>query len=251
MREQDITRVIVEEHTSRFLESLDSDVIIVGAGPAGLSCAYYVGTAGLQATVLEREPSIGGGVWGGGTGYNIAVFRDAEILDELGVRHGVRRDLLTVSAIELAAALTYRAEQAGARIFNLTDVEDIVVRERAVCGAVVNSTAIRVARLRTAPVCIGARKVVDATGRGAELVNMLRQKLPDFYPGGIGEGFMNVEEAERLVVEKTGEVYPGLLVAGRSVCAVHGLPLMGAIFDGLLNSGRKAAEMVRSELTPQ
>jgi len=36
------------------------DVIIVGAGPAGLSCAYYLAVAGYPATIFEALPKPGG-----------------------------------------------------------------------------------------------------------------------------------------------------------------------------------------------
>ena len=40
----------------------NSDVIIVGAGPAGLACAASMGALGLNATVLEKENTVGS-VW--------------------------------------------------------------------------------------------------------------------------------------------------------------------------------------------
>ncbi len=59
---------------------------------------------------------------------------------------------------------------------------------------------------------------------------------------------MNVEKSEAGVVEKTGEVYPGLYVAGMSVCDAFNLPRMGPIFGGMLKSGRKAAGLIKSKL---
>jgi protoporphyrinogen oxidase len=37
-----------------------SDVVILGAGPAGLGAAYRLARAGREVTVLEREPRVGG-----------------------------------------------------------------------------------------------------------------------------------------------------------------------------------------------
>ncbi|MDD5171919.1 MAG: NAD(P)/FAD-dependent oxidoreductase, partial [Candidatus ainarchaeum sp.] len=37
----------------------DYDVIIVGAGPAGLSCARHLSGSGLKVLVLEKNPSLG------------------------------------------------------------------------------------------------------------------------------------------------------------------------------------------------
>jgi len=49
-------------------------------------------------------------------------------------------------------------------------------------------------------------------------------------------------------VERTGEIYPGLYLAGMSVASVLGLPRMGPIFGGMLKSGRRAAELISERL---
>ena len=73
---------------------------------------------------------------------------------------------------------------------------------------------------------------------------MLRKKAKDFHPQEIGEGPMDVEISEAGVVEKTGEVYPGVYVTGMSVCAMYNIPRMGPIFGGMLKSGKKVAELL-------
>ena len=249
MKETQITRAIIKTYTEHLLDALESDVIVAGAGPAGMAAGYYLAHAGLKTTILEKRLSTGGGIWGGGVGFNVIVVEDTEVLDDLEVRTEQRGDLYTLDAVELAAALTYRAEQAGARILNLCQVEDLVVKDAVVSGVVVNSTPIMMAGLHVDPVCLAARKVVDATGHAAELVQMLRKKLPNFLSTGIGEGFMDVEPAEEGVVERAGEVYDGLYLAGMSVCATHGLPRMGPIFGGMLKSGRKVASMIQEALS--
>ena len=49
-------------------------------------------------------------------------------------------------------------------------------------------------------------------------------------------------------MEKTGEVCPGLYVAGMAAAALHGTPRMGPIFGGMLLSGRKVAEIIIHKL---
>ncbi len=58
-----------------------------------------------------------------------------------------------------------------------------------------------------------------------------------------GEKLMWAEIGEKAIAENTGQVCPGLLVAGMAANAVFGSPRMGAIFGGMLLSGRKAAEL--------
>lgn len=41
-------------------EQLETDLLVVGAGPAGLAAAEAAGTAGLRVTLLERSPQLGG-----------------------------------------------------------------------------------------------------------------------------------------------------------------------------------------------
>ncbi len=41
-------------------ESLETDLLIVGAGPVGLYGAYYAGFRGLRTTVIDVLPELGG-----------------------------------------------------------------------------------------------------------------------------------------------------------------------------------------------
>ena len=248
MIETNISRVIIEQYARRLTEHLENDVVIVGAGPAGLAAGYYLAKAKIKTTVVEKKLSIGGGIWGGAAGYNVVTFEDKEILDEIGVTTRKVGDLYTADAIEFAAALAYKAKKAGAEIFNLVEAEDIVLKDETVKGVVVNSASARTLKLHVDPFCICATYVIDATGHPAELVSMLKKRKPELFPKGLQEYFMNVEKSEAGVVEKTGEVFPGLYVAGMSVCDTFNLPRMGPIFGGMLKSGKKVAELVNEKI---
>lgn len=243
MKEIEVSKAIIEKYFNNLLGRLENDVVIVGAGPAGLMAAYYLGKAGVKTTVLEKKLSVGGGTWGGASGYNQVVFEETDILDELGVTTEKQGKLYCANSIEFAAALTYNAKKAGAEIFNLMQVEDIIIKKEAVEGVVINATPILMSSLHVDPYCIAAKYTVDATGHPAEVVNMLKDRKSDILPR-IREGFMDVDSGERGVVEKAGEIYPGLFVAGMSVCAVYNLPRMGPIFGGMLKSGKRVAEMI-------
>jgi len=43
----------------------DCEVLIVGAGPAGLAAAYRVTQSGSRATVVDDNPDPGGQIWRG------------------------------------------------------------------------------------------------------------------------------------------------------------------------------------------
>ncbi len=246
--EVDIARTIIQEYSKRLSEHLANDVVIVGAGPAGLAAGYYLAEAGVKTTLIEKKLSVGGGIWGGAAGYNVVTFEDKDILDEIGVTTETKGSLYIADAIEFATGLAYKAKRAGAEIFNLIEAEDIVLKEETVKGVVVNSASARAINLHVDPFCICARFTVDATGHPAELVSMLKSRKPDLFPKELQEYFMNVEESEAGVVEKTGEVFPGLFVAGMSVCDVYNLPRMGPIFGGMLKSGKKVAELITKRL---
>ena len=59
---------------------------------------------------------------------------------------------------------------------------------------------------------------------------------------------MDVSEGEDQVVHKTGEIFPGLVIAGMSVTETHGLARMGPTFGSMLFSGKKAAEITATKI---
>jgi thiamine thiazole synthase len=248
MIEIDISRTIIEEYSRRLSEHLENDVVIVGAGPAGLAAGYYLAKARVKTTIVEKKLSIGGGIWGGAAGYNVVTFEDKDILDEIDVTTKKQGNLYTADAIEFATALAYKARKAGAVIFNLLEAEDIVLKDETIKGIVVNSASARAISLHVDPFCICAKYVIDATGHPAELVSMLKKRKPDLFPKELQEYFMNVEVSEAGVVEKTCEIFPGLYVAGMSVCDVYNLPRMGPIFGGMLKSGKKVAQLINEKM---
>jgi thiamine thiazole synthase len=246
--EIEISRAITQEYNRKLSEHLENDVVIVGAGPAGLTAGYYLAKAGYKTALLERKLSIGGGIWGGAAGYNVVVTQSREIPDEFEMTSKKQKGLYIYDSIEFATALAFKAKKAGLEIFNLTEAEDVIAKSGTIEGVVVNHSAIAIAKLHVDPFCISARYVIDSTGHPAEVVNMLLKRKPDLLPRGIQESFMDVDTAEAGVVDKTGEIFPGLFVAGMSVCAVYGLPRMGPIFGGMLVSGKKVAEMIDERL---
>ncbi|WP_326599422.1 FAD-dependent oxidoreductase [Streptomyces sp. NBC_01803] len=51
---------MLSSRTHRASSDSDSDIVVIGGGPAGLAAAHHLSTAGLTVTVLEAEDRIGG-----------------------------------------------------------------------------------------------------------------------------------------------------------------------------------------------
>lgn len=252
IQETDISRAILEAYHRKLADHLVSDVIIVGAGPAGLTAARDLARQGFKVTILEKRLAPGGGIWGGGMGMNEIVIQDEAlpIIEELGLRHAAWRDgLHTVDAVELASGLCLMSLHAGAAIFNLLTLEDVSVSSGRVTGVVANLTTIS-GQLHVDPIMFAARAVLDATGHDAVLVQHLRRRnlVPETTARRFGEGPMDATAGEAFVEEHVTEVFPGLWVAGMSVSATLGGPRMGPIFGGMLRSGRRAAERIAAAL---
>jgi sulfide-dependent adenosine diphosphate thiazole synthase len=255
LSERKITEAIIRRYTEKLLDSLACDVAIVGGGPAGLVAAADCAGAGRKTCLFERKLSVGGGMWGGGMMMNeIVVQKEGRaILEEFGVRtRAFSRGYFTADAIETVSTLCSRAVKAGARIFNLITVEDIVLHRGRATGIVVNWTAVEMASLHVDPLTVEAKYVIDATGHPAELIRVIERKaaVKLFTPSGKveGERCLWAERAERTTLENTREVFPGVFVAGMCANAVFGSYRMGPIFGGMLLSGRKAARLIERRL---
>ena len=87
LRERDITRQIAREYYKEFDQLIESDVIIVGAGPSGLICAHDLGRMGIKTLIVEQSLALGGGFWSGGYLMNKATICAPahKILKEVGV----------------------------------------------------------------------------------------------------------------------------------------------------------------------
>lgn len=250
--ETQITRLILDAYHEKLSRALVADVLIVGAGPAGLTAGYDLARRGFKVTLVERNLAPGGGIWGGGMGLNEVVFQEEAlpILEEVGIRTRARQHgLHTVDAVEFAAGFACKAIQAGAVLLNLTTLEDVSVHDSRVTGVVVNRTGIS-GRYHVDPLTLVGKATLDATGHEAFVVQCLRRRgfFRDTPVERALEGPMNAEEGERFVVERAGEVCPGLWVAGMSVCATFGGPRMGPIFGGMLLSGRRTAKLIAARL---
>ncbi|MFP4381622.1 MAG: sulfide-dependent adenosine diphosphate thiazole synthase [Candidatus Sumerlaeia bacterium] len=250
-----ISRAIIDGYCKKLDGCLDADLAIVGAGPSGLICAYYLAKAGANVAIFEKKLAPGGGIWGGAMMFNeVVIQKEAQpFLDELGINYEeVEENLVRADSVELASCLIYQAVHAGAKLFNGISVEDVIFKGEKVEGVVINYTTILLNRLHVDPMSVRARAVLDGTGHGAELTEKAAQKagikLETPTGGLLGEKPMWAEQGEKETVENTKRVYPGLYVSGMAANGVFGSARMGPIFGGMLLSGKKAADIIMKDL---
>lgn len=243
-----ISQAIIESYKDKLLKALDVDVAIVGAGPAGMVCGYYLARKNIKVALFERKLSVGGGMWGGGIMFNEIVVQEKAkgILDEIGIRTRLyEKGYYLADSIEAVSTLCSKAVKAGVKIFNLLSAEDVMIRKNRICGLVLNWTAVEMANLHVDPITMRSRFVVDATGHAAEVAHIAERKsglkLKTKTGKIIGEKSMWAEAGEETIVKNSKEVAPGLYVCGMCANAVFGGPRMGPIFGGMLLSGKKVS----------
>lgn len=245
-----ISRAILAEHGRVMDEFLEMDCAVVGAGPSGLACAALLAGRGVKVGIIERKLSVGGGMWGGGMMFpRIVVQEEARrLLDQFGIRYrGAGDGYYTASSVESVSKLTAAACDAGAEFFNLTMVEDVVIRgDGRVSGLVINWSAVELAGLHVDPLTLACRYTVDATGHDSMVAHMVARKGGDLPIRG--ESFMWADRAETMILDHTKEVFPGLVVCGMAANAVAGEHRMGPVFGGMLLSGERAAALIAAGL---
>ncbi|MFO7995626.1 MAG: sulfide-dependent adenosine diphosphate thiazole synthase [Dehalococcoidia bacterium] len=251
MDEVVISRAIVESYMKDFMEAMEVDVAIAGAGPAGLITAYCLAKEGIKVVVFERQLRVGGGMPGGGMMFNRIVLQEEgkRILDEFDVAvTEYAKGYYVADSLEAISTICSAAIKSGAKIFNLIGVEDVMIREDdRITGLVLNWSPVSLAKLHVDPLTVKCRVAIDATGHDAEVCRIVVKKIgPSLRTKTgevMGEKSMWAEKGEREILENTREVHPGLVVAGMTANAVFGSPRMGAIFGGMLLSGKKAAQI--------
>ncbi|NKE72641.1 sulfide-dependent adenosine diphosphate thiazole synthase [Candidatus Manganitrophus noduliformans] len=254
LREADITRNIAREYYKEFDQMIESDVLIVGAGPSGLLCGRDLASSGYKVVIVEQLNHLGGGFWNGGYLMNKATIAHPaqEILEKIGVPvKKISKEMYIVDPPHATAKLIASAYDAGVKVMNMTKVVDLVLRgdKNRLEGLVVNWYPLEAMGHDAAhvdPIALESKIVVDATGHDAVTLQLLARR--NLYANIPGNGAMWVDRSEEMVMEKTGEVYPHLFVVGLSVAAVYGTPRMGPAFGAMLLSGRKGAELIRKKL---
>ncbi len=249
--EADVSRAIIEGFTKDLLDHTSSDVIIVGSGPAGLTAARYLAKEGVKTLIVERNIYAGGGFWQGGYLFPKTVVEAPahKIVEETGVdMEEVKPGLYVADSFIVVAKLLASAAESGAKLLNSTYVDDLIYKDGRVTGVVVQWFPVtQMPKFITCmdPIALEAKVVIDATGHEAALATRAREILGLEKGEKIEKrhGAMHVDKAEKAVIEKTEEIIPGLIICGMAVASIHRTPRMGPIFGGMLQSGKRAAEI--------
>lgn len=251
--EKDVSYAIVSEFSKQFLEYVESDCIIIGSGPSGLMAGMELAKEGLKVLIVERNNYVGGGFWIGGYLMNKVTIREPanEILRELGVpSKETSKGLFVADGPHCVSKLIAASCDNGVKFLQLTVFEDLVLQEEnRIYGAVINWTPIQALPREITcvdPIALKTKVLIDATGHDACCVKKLEERG---FIKTKGFGAMWVEESEDLVVEHSGQVWPGLIVVGMAVATTYGLPRMGPTFGAMLMSGKKGAEIAKKHLS--
>lgn len=138
------------------MDAAVSDVVILGAGSAGLSCAYTLATSrpDLRITILEASVAPGGGAWLGGQLMSAMVIRKPahHLLDDLKVPYDDEGAYVVVkhAALFTSTILSRTLALPNVKLFNATCAEDLIVKKdndgvSRVTGVVSNFTLVTMA----------------------------------------------------------------------------------------------------------
>ncbi|KAF8631032.1 hypothetical protein AX15_002643 [Amanita polypyramis BW_CC] len=263
IEEAQVARAMIKRYFNTLYERVISDIVIVGAGSAGLSCAYHLATTrpDLKITIVEANVAPGGGAWLGGQLMSPMVIRKpADVFVQgLGVPYEDEGSFVVVkhAALFTSMLLSKVLAMPNVVLLNATAVEDLIVHtdfegKQRVAGVVTNWTLVALNHDTQScmdPNIITAPVIISATGHDGPMGAFSAKRL---VSSGLLQSLGNMRgldmnRAEPAIVNNTREVAPGLIMAGMELSEHDGSNRMGPTFGAMIGSGIKAAhEAIRT-----
>jgi len=257
IQEAQVSRAMIKRYMNTMYERVISDVVIVGAGSAGLSCAYHLANTRpeLKITIIEANVAPGGGAWLGGQLMTPMVIRKPadRFLRELGVQYEDEGPFVVVkhAALFTSTLLSKVLAKPNVVLMNATAVEDLIIHEdfrgqQRVAGVVTNWTLVALNHDTQScmdPNTITAPVIISATGHDGPMGAFSAKRL---VSAGLLKELGNMRgldmnRAEPAIVNGTREVVPGLILTGMELSEHDGSNRMGPTFGAMIGSGIKAA----------
>ncbi|CEG62855.1 Putative Thiamine thiazole synthase [Rhizopus microsporus] len=261
IRESQVSREMVTRYMNDMLHYAESDVVIVGCGSAGLSCAWELSKdPSLKIAIIEQSVAPGGGCWLGGQLFSAMIVRKPadKFLDELDIPYEEKEDYVVVkhAALFTSTILSKLLMRPNVKLFNATAVEDLIVKKNKVAGVVTNWTLVSLNHDTQScmdPNVIEAKVVVSGTGHDGPMGASGVKRLESIGLIAQKKGMLSLDmnAAEDDIVKYTREVVPGMVVTGMELAELDGAPRMGPTFGAMLISGQKAAYAARASLDRQ
>jgi len=257
IEEAQVSRAMIRRYFNTMYERAISDVVIIGAGSAGLSCAYHLGSTRpeLKITIIEANVAPGGGAWLGGQLMTPMVIRKPAdgFLREIGVEYEDEGAFVVVkhAALFTSTLLSKVLAMPNVVLMNATAVEDLMITEdfqgkQRISGVVTNWTLVALNHDTQScmdPNTITAPVIISATGHDGPMGAFSAKRL---VSAGLLKELGNMRgldmsRAEPAIVNGTREVAPGLIMTGMELSEHDGSNRMGPTFGAMIASGIKAA----------
>ncbi|KAH7546655.1 hypothetical protein FEM48_Zijuj01G0224400 [Ziziphus jujuba var. spinosa] len=270
IKESIVSREMTRRYMTDMITYADTDVVVVGAGSAGLSCAYELSkNPSVRVAIIEQSVSPGGGAWLGGQLFSAMVMpsdlsdsvlsvvrKPAHLfLNELGIDYDEQENYVVIkhAALFTSTIMSKLLARPNVKLFNAVAAEDLIVKEGRVGGVVTNWALVSMNHDTQScmdPNVMEAKVVVSSCGHdgpfGATGVKRLKSiGMIDSVPGMKA---LDMNTAEDAIVRLTREIVPGMIVTGMEVAEIDGAPRMGPTFGAMMISGQKAAHLALKSL---